>query len=56
MGAVERGGMTLVPLRLNFNPKGRAKVEVAVARGKKVHDKHETETKRSWDRERGHTA
>ena len=50
--AVEREGMTLVPLKLYFNDKGRAKVELAVARGKKLHDKRETEKKRSWDRER----
>ena len=52
-GAVEREGMTLVPLKLYFNEKGRAKIELAVARGKKLHDKRETEKKRSWDRERG---
>src|SRR5947208_15494887 len=53
IGAVEREGMTLVPLRLYFNDKGRAKLELALARGKKLHDKRETEKKRSWDRERG---
>jgi SsrA-binding protein len=53
MGAVEREGMTLVPLKLYFNPRGRAKIEIAIARGKKLHDKRETEKKRSWDRERG---
>jgi SsrA-binding protein len=53
IGAVEREGMTLVPLKLYFNEKGRAKVELALARGKKLHDKRETEKKRSWDRERG---
>jgi SsrA-binding protein len=52
-GAVERDGMTIVPLKLYFNDKGRAKVELAIARGKKLHDKRETERKRSWDRERG---
>src|SRR6266511_4544367 len=51
-GAVEREGMTLVPLRLYFNDKGRAKIELALARGKKLHDKRETEKKRSWERER----
>ena len=51
-GAVEREGMTLVPLRLYFTPKGRAKVELALARGKKLHDKRETEKARSWERER----
>jgi len=53
MGAVEREGMTLVPLKLYFNEKGRAKIEVALAKGKKLHDKRETERKRDWDRERG---
>jgi SsrA-binding protein len=53
IGAVEREGMTLVPLRLYFNARGRAKVELALARGKKLHDKRETEKKRSWERERG---
>jgi SsrA-binding protein len=53
MGAVEREGMTIVPLKLYFNPKGRAKIEIAVARGKKLHDKRETEKKRTWERERG---
>jgi SsrA-binding protein len=52
-GAVEREGMTLVPLKLYFNDKGRAKIEIALARGKKLHDKRETEKKRSWQREKG---
>jgi SsrA-binding protein len=53
IGSVEREGMTLVPLRLYFNARGRAKVELALARGKKLYDKRETEKKRSWERERG---
>jgi SsrA-binding protein len=53
IGAVERDGMTLVPLKLYFNEKGRAKVELALARGKKLYDKRETDKKRSWERERG---
>ena len=53
VGAVERDGMTLVPLKLYFNEKGRAKLELGLARGKKMHDKRETEKKRSWERERG---
>jgi SsrA-binding protein len=53
IGAVEREGMTIVPLKLYFNPKGRAKIEIALARGKKLHDKRETMKKRSWERERG---
>lgn len=52
-GAVEREGMTIVPLKLYFNERGRAKVELALARGKKLHDKRETLKKRSWERERG---
>ena len=52
-GAVERDGMTIVPLKLYFNEKGRAKLEIALARGKKVYDKRQTEKKRSWERERG---
>ena len=53
IGAVERDVMTLVPLKLYFNDKGRAKVELALARGKKLHDKRETEKKRDWSREKG---
>jgi len=49
---VEREGMTIVPLKLYFNERGRAKVELALARGKKLHDKRETLKKRSWDREK----
>jgi SsrA-binding protein len=52
-GAVEREGMTVVPLKLYFNDKGRAKVEIALARGKKLHDKREALKRRSWERERG---
>ena len=50
IGAVQREGMTLIPLKLYFNARGRAKLELAVARGKKVFDKRETEKKRDWDR------
>ena len=51
--AVEREGMTIVPLKIYFNDKGRAKIEIALAKGKKLHDKRETEKKRDWDREKG---
>lgn len=51
--AVEREGMTLVPLKIYFNAKGRAKILLALARGKKLHDKRETEKKRDWNREKG---
>ena len=53
IGAVEREGYTVVPLKLYFNAKGRAKIEIALARGRKLHDKRETLKKRSWERERG---
>jgi SsrA-binding protein len=53
VGAVEREGMTLIPLKLYFNERGRAKLELALARGKKLYDKRDTEKKRNWDRERG---
>jgi SsrA-binding protein len=52
-GAVQREGMTIVPLRLYFNERGRAKLEIALAQGKKVHDKRETEKARDWQREKG---
>jgi len=51
--AIEREGMTLIPLKLYFNEKGRAKLEVSIARGKKLHDKRETEKQRDWNREKG---
>ena len=49
---VEREGMTIVPLKLYFNERGRAKLEIALGRGKKLHDKRETEKKRDWNREK----
>jgi len=52
-GAVTRQGLTLVPLSIYFNGRGRAKVELALARGKKVHDKRETIKERDWKREQG---
>ena len=52
IGAVQREGMTLVPLKLYFNDKGRAKVELALAKGKQLHDKRETEKKRDWNRDK----
>ena len=50
--AIERAGMTVVPLKIIFNEKGRAKVEIAIARGKQAHDKRETEKTRDWNREK----
>lgn len=51
--SVEREGMTLVPLKIYFNDRGRAKLLLAVARGKKLHDKRATEKERDWNREKG---
>ena len=53
MGQVNRGGSTLVPLSIYFNEKGRAKVQLALARGKKLHDKRQTAKERDWQREKG---
>jgi SsrA-binding protein len=52
-GAIQREGMTVVPLRLYFNARGIAKVQLGLAKGKKLHDKRETERKRDWERQRG---
>ena len=51
--AIQREGLTIVPLSIYFNPRGRAKIEIAVARGKKLHDKRETIKERDWKREQG---
>jgi SsrA-binding protein len=50
--SVEREGMTIVPLKIYFNAQGRAKILLALARGKKLHDKRETERLRDWNREK----
>ena len=50
-GAVERKGMTLVPLSIYFNGRGRAKVELALARGKNLADKRQTVKDRDWKRD-----
>jgi SsrA-binding protein len=50
-GAVERKGMTLVPLSIYFNSRGRAKVELALAKGKNVADKRATIKERDWKRD-----
>jgi SsrA-binding protein len=51
-GLVQRQGYTVVPLKLYFNDRGRAKVELGIARGRKQHDKREREKERSWQREK----
>lgn len=49
---IDREGMTLVPLKLYFNERGMAKLLMGVAKGKKLHDKRETEKQRDWNREK----
>ena len=49
---VQREGLTIVPLKLYFNDRGRAKLAIALAKGKKLHDKRQTEKKRDWQREK----
>ncbi|RDI60264.1 SsrA-binding protein SmpB [Microvirga subterranea] len=52
LGATQREGFTVIPLKIYFNDRGRAKVELGLGRGKKLHDKREAEKARDWDRER----
>ena len=47
-----REGLTLIPLRLYFNEKGRAKLQLGIAKGKKLVDKRATEAKRDWERQK----
>ena len=49
---VEREGMTIVPLRIYFNEQGRAKIAIALGKGKKLHDKRESDKQRDWQREK----
>ncbi|WND02443.1 SsrA-binding protein SmpB [Temperatibacter marinus] len=51
-GSVQRSGMTLVPLTLYFDDKGRAKLELGLAKGKNLHDKRETEKQRDWNKQK----
>jgi SsrA-binding protein len=53
IGTMHREGMTLVPLRLYFNARGIAKVQLGLAKGKKLHDKRDAEKKRDWERQKG---
>lgn len=50
--AIERQGMTIVPLELFFNARGKAKVRIGLAQGKKLHDRREASAKRDWDRQK----
>lgn len=52
IGATQREGFTVIPLKIYFNERGRAKVELGLGRGKKLHDKRETEKQRTWNREK----
>ncbi len=52
IGAVQREGLTIVPNRLYFNDRGLAKLQIALARGRKIHDKRQVAKKRDWDREK----
>ncbi|MCF8534387.1 MAG: SsrA-binding protein SmpB, partial [Reyranella sp.] len=52
IGAIQRQGRTVVPLMVYFNEKGRAKLEIALALGKKAHDKRATIKERDWQRQR----
>lgn len=52
MGAVNRDGYTIVPTRIYFNAKGLAKLEIALAKGKKEYDKRETIKQRDWNRQK----
>jgi SsrA-binding protein len=51
-GAVEKKGNTIVPLKLVFNEDGRVKLDIAVAEGKKLHDKRQTQKDREWGRQK----
>jgi len=52
IGATQREGFTVVPLKIYFNESGKAKVELGLGRGKKLHDKREAEKERTWNREK----
>ncbi|MCB1415818.1 MAG: SsrA-binding protein SmpB [Nitratireductor sp.] len=53
INAVSRDGMTIVPNRLYFNERGRAKLQIALAKGRKAHDKRQVSKERDWKREQG---
>ncbi|HVI50304.1 MAG TPA: SsrA-binding protein SmpB [Candidatus Sulfotelmatobacter sp.] len=52
LGAISREGMTLIPLDIHFNDRGIAKVNLGLAKGKKLHDKRASEKERDWQREK----
>ena len=53
LGAIQREGRTLIPTKLYFNEKGMVKLELSLAKGKKLHDKRDTVADRDWKREQG---
>jgi SsrA-binding protein len=53
IAAIQREGRTMVPVKLFFDEKGRVKLEIAMAKGKKLHDKRATEADRDWKRDQG---
>ena len=52
IGKINRDGFTVVPTKIYFNSKGIAKVNIAIAKGKKIHDKRQTKKQRDWNREK----
>ena len=52
VGAVQRNGQTIIPVRLYLNEQGKAKLEIALAKGKKLHDKREASAERDWQRDK----
>ena len=52
IGAVQRDGQTIIPVRLYLNEAGKAKIEIAMAKGKKLHDKREASAERDWQRDK----
>ena len=52
IGAIQREGRTVVPLQVYFNPRGRAKIEIALVIGKQAHDKRQSIKDRDWQRQR----
>ena len=51
-GKVEREGFTIIPIKLYFNKKGFAKIEIAVAKGKKLYDKREDKKQKDWNKQK----
>ena len=52
IGAVQREGRTIIPVRLYLNERGMAKLEIALAKGKKIHDQREAVAERDWQRDK----